>query len=457
MLHRSRSHWFESALLYPPNEPLKQSVEVDVCVIGGGITGLSTAYHVRKIDSNASVALLEGEVIGFGASGRNAGQLIIAFGEGDFRAQLKRYGEKRLAQAYHYVHEGLQMIEDLILEHDIHCDYEQTGYYEMGLKSNGDGAVNDYIKFCKSIGQASYLESISAEQVALEFNSPYFGNACFDSRGGQLNPLKLLHGLKNATEQLGAKIYEHSPAVSIERDLNGITVRTGSGTVRCAKLVLATNAYSHLIHGLQDLGTTRMQSPVFVYANITERLTAEQWRELKWPRRCGVNMMSKLFYSFAPTSDGRLLYVGNYYAAVPSGNEMALDISKGFMLDGPQHLQSFFPALAGVRTEQSWGGPISTTRDYIPHIGLLEDARIGYANGCWGHGLPIGAHNGRTLAELMLEGSTDSTLSWLVTRDKLKWPNRFITSTVVKGLSAVMRHDIRKAGQKMNPKFTFTN
>ncbi|HHM8127195.1 TPA: NAD(P)/FAD-dependent oxidoreductase [Pseudomonas aeruginosa] len=456
MLHRSRSHWFETALPYSPNEPLKESVNADICIIGGGVTGLSAAYHIRKLNPHASVRLLEAEVVGFGASGRNAGQLIVAFGENDFRAQLKRYGREKLSEAYAYVSQGLGMIEELIQEHGIDCDYDQTGYLEMGMRSEGESLVEDYVKFLKLIDQGRYVESLSAAQVASEFDSPYFSNACFDRRGGQLNPLKLVRGFKSVAEKLGAVIYENSPVIGIQRTFDGITVQTGAGAVNCAKLVLATNAYSHLINGLDDLGTRRVQSPVFVYANITETLSSIQWARLKWWRRCGVNMMSKMFYSFAPTSDGRLLYVGNYYAGVPSGNDMALDISKGFMLDGSKHLSAFFPALSDVRTVQSWGGPISTTRDYIPHVGLLEDSRIGYANGCWGHGIPIGTRHGLTLAELMLEGFTESTTSWLVMRDKLSWPTRCVTSMVVKGLSAVMRHDIRKAGLKMDPQLTFT-
>lgn len=455
MMHRNRSYWFESADPYMPNDPLKESTHADVCIIGGGMTGLSTAYHIRKADPRASVALLEGEVIGFGASGRNAGQLIVAFGDGNFRGHLKRLGVDKLRDAYAYVHNGIQTIEEVIREHKIACDYNQTGYFWMGLKSENNSQLTDYIEFSKRIGQAGFLEPVPESDVAREFSSPYFGSGYFDKRGGQFNPLKLLRGLKQAAQTLGAAIYEHSPVVSIERDSSGITVRTGAGTVRCAKLVLATNAYSHLVHGLQEFAIDRNQFPVIVYANITEPLTSDLWRQLKWPRRCGVNMMSELFYSFAPTVDGRLLYVGGYYAGVPTGKEMLPEISKGFMKTGPDHLAAFFPSLAGVRTTQSWGGPISTTRDYIPHVGVLDDARISYANGCWGHGMPLGAYNGRTLADLALGLQTERTQSWLVTRKKSNWPSRSITPLIVRGISSMMRYGMRMKARRMDTRFTF--
>ena len=455
MLHRSRSHWFHSAEPYAPSAPLEGVLDVDVCVVGGGVTGLSTAYHLKNLDRHVSVALLESEVVGFGASGRNAGQLIVAFGESDFKAQMKRHGTAKLREAYTYIQEGISTIEALIDEHDIDCDHEQTGYFEMGLRADGNRTLDEYLAFCRKIGQDSFLEPIPEAEVARSFQSPYFGRAVFDRRGGQFNPLKYLRALKLVAQRSGVQVHENSPVVCIEREASCIRLHTGSGTLRCQKLVVATNAYSHLLPGLEDLGMRRSQSPVFVYANVTEPLSESHWRALNWPRRAGVNLMSKLFYSFAPTRDGRLLYVGGYYARVPHGNEMSPDISSDFLREGPRHLASFFPTLSDLRTVQSWGGPISTTRDFIPHVGLFADDRIGYANGCWGHGMPLGARNGRTLAGLMLNRQATDAESWLVTRNKIDWPSRMIVSPVFRGLSAAMRRDIRKIGRKMRPRLVF--
>ncbi len=455
MLHRSRSHWFHSAEPYAPSAPLEGVLEVDVCVVGGGVTGVSTAYHLKEMDPHVSVALLESEVVGFGASGRNAGQLIVAFGESDFKAQMRRHGAAKLREAYTYIHEGISTIEALIDEHDIDCDYEQTGYFEMGLRADDSTTLDEYLAFCREIGQESFLEQISEAQVARSFQSPHFGRAVFDRRGGQFNPLKYLRALKLVAQRLGVQVHENSPVVCIEREPSCIRLQTGSGTLRCQKLVVATNAYSHLLPGLEDLGMVRSQSPVFVYANVTEPLSEPHWRALNWPRRAGVNLMSKLFYSFAPTRDGRLLYVGGYYARVPQGNDMSLDISSNFLREGPRHLTSFFPALSDLRTAQSWGGPISTTRDFVPHVGLLADGRIGYANGCWGHGMPLGTRNGRTLARLMLDRQAPDAESWLVTRNKIDWPSRMIVSPLVRSLSAAVRRDIRKIGRKMQPRLIF--
>ncbi len=115
-----------------PCEPLRSVVNADICVIGGGVTGLSTALYVKKLDPTASVALLEAEVAGYGASGRNAGQLIVAFGRGDFTQQVRRYGTKNLGLAYELRGSCLRLIENLLQEYHIDCDYVPSDILQMG-------------------------------------------------------------------------------------------------------------------------------------------------------------------------------------------------------------------------------------------------------------------------------------------------------------------------------------
>ncbi|MBN2975753.1 FAD-dependent oxidoreductase [Pseudomonas sp. FP597] len=452
-MYDNLSYWFSSTEPYVPNEALSTSVTVDICIIGGGVTGLSTAYHLRKTDPHVSVALLEGQIIGYGASGRNAGQLIVAAGDNNFRAQLKRYGADKLRELHTYVHEGIDVIQTMAHEHNIDCDLSLTGYLLMGLKSEGNGKLNSYMKFSQSIFQDQFLESIPECDIANEFASAHFGSAIFDRRGGQFNPLKFIRGLKQVVMTQGTNIFEQSPVASIERNASHITLRTGRGVVRCNKLVIATNAYSHLLHGLKDVAFERNQTPIMVYANVTAPLSASQWQQLGWARRCGVNVLSDLFYSFAPTADGRLLYVGGYYTHAPSGNEMSPELSNGFMNCGPKQLATFFPKLAGVPNAQSWGGPISVTRDYIPHVGVLSDPRISYANGCWGHGMPLGARNGQTLSDLALDLQSTDTRTWFVQRDKSDWPPRAITPLIVQSVSSVMRYGVRKKASKLGMRF----
>lgn len=454
--HRSRSHWFNQADAYLPSPPLEGENRVDVCVIGAGVTGLATAYNLRRKDAACSVAVLEAEVVGFGASGRNAGQLIVAFGGSSGGALLKKYGPIRVGEAFEYIGQGITAIEQLLADEGIDCDYDPTGYIEAALRVDGEAGLDGYGRFLDAIGQGGHMTRLTQAQVNDAVDSPYLGAAIHDARGGQFNPLKLVRGLKRAAEARGAAVYENSPVVGIDTDGATIAVHTGSGTIRCARLVLATNAYTHLLPDLQGIGAGRLQTPMIVHASVTEPLSESQWAAVRWEERYGINLLSDLFYSFAPTRDGRLLYVGGHYVSLPSGPSMGSEISLPFLREGSAHLQSFFPALQGIRTTQTWSGAISATADFIPHVGVSSDPRILYACGCWGHGVPLGMRNGSTLADLALGMDSDSARLWFVDRAKPRFPHPRLVGLVSSQVVARRRATNRKMGRAMNPPLAFS-
>lgn len=451
---KSSPYWPDSAPARRAASPLKGRITADVCVLGGGVTGLSAAYHLSRLDPSLRVVVLEAETVGYGASGRNAGQAIVALGHHDFTAQLRRYGAANLSDAYRYVAEGVELLGRLSLEERIDCDWRPTGYLEVGLAADGDGPIDAYRDFLDAMGRGDDIEPVPAAQIERELGSPLLGKALFDRRGGQFNPLKLVRGLAATVQTRGVALYEDSPVQHVAAGPGAIVVDTGRGSVSCGKIILAANGYSHLLRGIG--GAARAQSPLFVYANVTEPLSPETWRELGWPRRCGVNIRSDLFFSFAPTAEGRILYVGGYDMVAPTGRSMAYDHSVGFSRNGPLNLGAVFPPLRVARTTHSWGGPISLTADFVPHVGRLTDPRIVYAAGCWGHGVPIGLHNGRTLAELSLDRDSASTRSWLVRREKRLWPNRFIGAQAMNLTLAAHRHALRRKGRKLVPQIKFT-
>ena len=452
------SFWFDSSNhgKDPAVTVFKGDADCDIAIIGGGITGLSSAYHLKRLDPGMKVVLLESAVVGFGASGRNAGQLVIAFGENRYNKQLARYGAERLGEAYNYVAEGVNLIKRVMEEHQIDIDYNPSGYMQMALGKVGIPYLDGFEHFIETIGQGSHFERLAAEQVSNEFDGPYFSDALYDKRGGEFNPLKLVRALKTIAAGLGAEIYEGSPAIHFDHTASRIDVTTPRGCLRCDRLVLATNGYTHLLHGLDDLSVSTMQRPGFPHAQITEPLSAEQWKRLKWPRRNGVNIMSPLYYSFAPTRDGRILYLSGFHRTVPYLQEMNCAFSPLSLMDAPRHLEQFFPQLAGVRTENHWGGPISLTLDYIPHVGVSQDGRVAFACGYWGHGIPIGAHNGRTIAELLLGRNTTGTDAWFVKSSKKHWPHRNLAGLMMNIVAQRSRRKLRKMGRAMDPPLIFS-
>ncbi|WP_181183606.1 MULTISPECIES: FAD-binding oxidoreductase [unclassified Mesorhizobium] len=455
ILNRSRSHWWNTSDSYQPSAPLVGQADVDVCIVGGGINGLSTAYHLKKLEPSLEVALLEAEVVGFGASGRNAGQIIMKFGGTSPERLVGSYGAERAREAWNYIHRGIALIQDLRLDEDIDCDYANTGTMNVCLRIEGDGHVDEAMRLMERMGQSQYVAYVESERVEQELGSNQFGAAYHESRGGQFNPLKLVRGLKRAAERRGARVYENSPVASIDTTENLMTLHTGLGVIRCKKLVLATNAFTHLLPGARRLGLAREQTPLMVKGVITQPLSPQQWERVGWPRRAGINIHSDLFYSFAPTADGRILYVGGYYTSAPWDRNLAPEIDTRLKRVGPDHLAAFFPALYGVGVAQTWGGPISITPDWIPHVGEARDPRILYACGCWGNGMPCGMQNGRTLAELALGKHTENADAWFVTRKKRKWPSRILAAFLAKGVIRKRHVANRRIGGRMTPPLRF--
>lgn len=447
-MHQDRSLWWDISDTSPSAPPLRGTARTDICIIGGGLTGLSTAYHLRRADSGAQVLLLEANEIGAGASGRNAGQMLVQFGS-NWAGNLKRFGGDRMKAALDYVHEGIHIAERLEDE-GLSFDFARTGTMKVGLAADGPGMIEAYRAYLDAAGQNAHLTDLSAQQVQDEIASPYLSTAVFDPRGGTCNPLRMLRGLRDQATTAGAVVHEYSPVVGIFTDRSGIRVETGHGTVLCQKLVLATNAYTHLLGDTGDLRLDRRQIPLIVRATATEAMSRAHWDAAGWRRRCGINIVSDLFFSFAPTADGRVVSVSGYHIALPKGG--ALEPGSDWRLKEAASRQfgQFFPAFGAVPTAQTWAGAISATMDEVPHVGITRDPRVFYAAGCWGAGVPLSLRHGETLADLALDWHTDSTALWFVQRGKKDWPP--IVSTLgPQGILMALRRKSKRIAATLSP------
>ncbi|ATQ54564.1 hypothetical protein PYTT13_01250 [Paracoccus yeei] len=448
--YRSRSHWHETAAPCAPEPPLRGHMRVDVCVLGGGVTGLSTAYHLACASSGTRVALLEAEVAGYGASGRNAGQLLVTFGGGDLGAQVRRHGAEKVGQALTYVNEGIEAMKSVAATEGFDYDFRETGYLKAALRVEGDAEIERYQRIFEQVGHGGHLHYLNPSQVEEELHSPLIGGALYDPRGGQFNPLKLVRGLRAAALRRGVQLFENSPVATIGTDGPRVRVETGQGALEADRLVLATNAYTHLLGGAQALGLTRAQYPLIVRGTITEPLSEADWQAAGWPRRSGVNILSQLFFSFAPTAQGGMLWVGGYNTHAPSDRALMPEVHAP--LRSSKVVGTFFPRLAHLKTAQTWGGPISITADWTPHLGVARDPRILYACGCWGHGMAIGFRNGRTLAELALSPDGEASRLWLFARAKRRWPPFLLSSAVARKVIYDRRRGNRRIAAKMTPR-----
>jgi len=419
----NRSFWLDNAGEYDSNSPLKEDISVDVAIVGGGFTGLSTAYNLRKMDADTTVVLLEGEIIGFGASGRNGGWIIPQFGADPYMVP-SIYGIEKYKQAQKYLEDGFEYIARMVEEYKMDCDYRQTGVMKLAL---GPGTVPLLKKFAKQadkLGMGDHIKWLDKTTIQAEFDSPVIEAGIYEPNLALYHPVKMVREWKRIAEEVGAVIYENTPAITIDRTAGKVEIVTPRGTITANKVVLATNAYSHLQGGSVGKEVKRDQMPAFPILHITEQLTDEQWESVvSKSYQCPVETTLNLYHGYTPTADRRVILW--YFQNIDVSTNEAMEPHEQNPENAKivkRHWEAIFPTLKDVRFAQSWGGPVSMTADMVPHLGYVGDERVILSSGCLGHGVCGGMYNGITIAEMLLGKTTERTEMWFIKRKPMKWP-----------------------------------
>jgi glycine/D-amino acid oxidase-like deaminating enzyme len=421
------SFWLATYGPYEPNPPLQGDVVVDVAIIGGGFTGLSTAYNLCKENPGLKVAVLEAEVVGYGASGRNGGFSMTLFG---LEPALTKafFGQQRTVEAHHYMERAVDYVDALIREHDLQSEYWFPGFLRAATTPGYVKRIQHDLEILTSMGVTG-IEWLEGDQICAEVDSPLFLGGWWEPRCGLLNPARHVRELKRLAQEYGALIYETSPVTEIQRDAK-FSLHTPSGMVRADKIAFAANAYSHLFLELR-----RKQVPAFTHMVVTEPLTPEHLTPIGWKNRQGIEDARNLVHYFRLTMDNRLA-MGGSDVSIAYGRSMDRDLNPRTFADLERDVIRLFPSLEGVRFTHHWGGPVSVPVDMAPAIGYIGDQRAVYSLGCVGHGVSMTHLNGRTLADLLLERQSELTSVWFVNRRMIPWPPeplRLIASHAIRG------------------------
>jgi len=425
--YEEKSYWLKAYGPYEPDPPLEGEIQADVAVIGGGFTGLSTAHNLLLDEPTLRVAVLESKVVGYGASGRNAGFSMTLFGlEPSVTKML--FGQQRTVDAHHYMERAVDYVQELVEVYDLDSDYEHPGFFRVATTPRFAKRIQHGMEILMEMGIGG-LEWWEAEQVRDQVDSPLFLGACWEPRSGLLDPAKHVRELKRIAKEAGAIIYEETPVLEVKRG-EKFMLTTPVGKVMTDKVVFATNAWSHLIPQLR-----RKQAPAFTHMVVTEPLNEEQLDTIGWRNRQGIEDARNLMHYFRLTSDNRVA-MGGRDVSIAYGRDMDRDLNQKVFRDLERDVIQLFPGLKGVQFVDRWGGPVSVPVDMVPAIGFVGDQRAVYSLGYLGHGVSMAQLNGRTIADLLLEKDTDLTQVWFVGRRTLPWPPepvRFVVSQVIRG------------------------
>ncbi len=425
--YEDKSFWLAQYGPYTPNPALSGQVEADVAIVGGGYTGLSTAFNLRQDEPGLRVVVLESHVVGYGASGRNGGFNMTLFGL-EPAVTKALFGQIRTVEAHRYMERAVDYVRDLVQRHGLRSDYEHPGFLRAATTPGFVRRIQHDLEILTQMGITG-IEWWEPERVRQEVDSPLFLGAWWEPRCGLLDPAKHVRELKRLAVESGATVFEETPVTALERP-DRFVLHTPAGRVIADQVVLATNAWSHLFPQLR-----RKQIPAFTHMVVTEPLRPQQLEAIGWKNRQGIEDARNFVHYFRLTADNRIA-MGGSDVSIAVGADMERDLNPRVFADLERDVVRLFPGLKGIRFDSRWGGPVSVPVDMAPAIGFLGDRRAIYSLGCVGHGVSLAQLNGRTIADLLLGKDTDLTRVWFVGRRTIPWPPeplRFVASQAIRG------------------------
>lgn len=381
----TRGSWYEASATRPPADaPLQGAVSADVCVVGGGYAGLSAALELAE--RGYSVTLLEAQRVGWGASGRNGGQVIAGYGhsgEDTLEAQL---GAGDARRAWDISIEGLQLLRQRIERHGIACDYT-PGYLSLAVNARRGRALQQRVEhMARHYGHEQ--QWIAPQHIGQWVASARFHCGAYDPASGHLHPLKYALGLAAAARAAGVRLYEHSAALRLEPGPSP-QVQTQQGSVACRFVVLAGNAWLQAFGPALAPQLARRILPVLSYIIATAPMERERADTLIRQRAAASDTNHELDY-FRVTADHRLLFGGgDSHRAAPLPRVAA---------QMRQLMLAVFPQLADLPVAHVWGGQVDVSMNQAPDFGRIGH-NVYYLQGFSGHGLALAGIAGKLVAE----------------------------------------------------------
>ncbi len=357
---------------------------VDVVVIGGGYTGLHAAIALRQ--AGASVAVLEQETIGWGASSRNGGMVLTGLKQ-EMPALFRRYGSALGRRFWEWSLAAIDHLEQTLAAERIDCDFARTGHLLLAAKPKHFANMAHEVAWMRRKLGDSGTRLVSPDEMHMEIGARLFYGGLADSRSSGLHPAKYVFGLAQAAARYGVVLVERAQVTGLQRRPGGFSVGVSRGLIETKELLVAINGYTANLVPAVRSGIFAVGSYIIVTAPLPAAL-----QDVLSPRR-RMFFDSKHFLNyFRLTPDGRMLFGGRH--------DLSTDLdpteSAGRMR---QRMVQIFPALADVAITHSWSGRLGVSFDLMPHAGYVDG--IHYAGGYAGHGVAIAGYLGKEIGEII--------------------------------------------------------
>ena len=442
--YRSRSLWLDGLADDPlvPRPALPGLLEVDVAIVGAGYTGLWTAYYLRRADPGLRVAVLEREVAGFGASGRNGGW-CSAFIAMDREQLARRAGRGAAIALQRAMFDTVDEVGRVAEREGIDCHYVKGGALQVAASPVQLARLEAGLRHARAWGMGPEDQRLlERDEVERRIRVAGVLAAGFTPHCAAVDPARLARGLAVAVERLGVPVYEATPVTAIRPG----RADTPHGPVRAEVVVRATEGYGTALPGLR-----RSLLPLYSLMVATEPLPAAAWQEIGWSGGETMAAGGHLFTYAQRTRDGRIAF-GGRGAPYHFGSRIrpAYDRDQGVHRRLETTLAELLPAAAGARITHRWGGPLAIPRDWTASVGLDRATGLAWAGGYVGDGVGTANLAGRTLADLVAGTDTDLTrLPWVQHRSR-PWepePLRWLGVNAIRVLAGSADAAERRSGR----------
>jgi glycine/D-amino acid oxidase-like deaminating enzyme len=428
--HRSSSMWLT---LFPgsltPRPSLAGQHDCDVAIVGGGFTGLWTAYYLKRHQPDLRVVVLEREIVGHGPSGRNGGWAVGGL-SGSPAAYGCSPGDARVARALAATHAAIDEIGAVVAREQIDCGFVKAGALTLATSGPQWQRLRARDADAEAVGhETPDGRLLSAAETAAMVDAPALRGGRYTPHAARIDPARLARGLGAACERHGVTIHERTAVTALSP---GRVDTAGGGGLRAGAVIRATESYT-----TQLRGAARSYLPLYSLMIATEPLGEAVWAQLRWRDGLLVDDRHHLFFYAQRTSDGRIAIGGRgapyrLRRPIDAANERNAEVRARLIAT----LRRTFPQAADAEVTHHWGGPLAAPRDWSMGIDFDRSSGMGAAGGYTGHGVAASNIAGATLADLILRRDSDLvTLPW-VGHQSRRWepePLRFLASRAIVG------------------------